>query len=135
MSASITVTYATSPSDTPYYAYALTATVDAAQELPREIFVFQRGAAPAPVAGAEAADAFVCIADPVDLEELPVRAPDIDQEIPYFRTHTVTLLFRSPDERQETMADIQDDIAALIDTINACAAVSETVTVTYPEAQ
>ena len=134
MSASITATYDYSPSDKPYFGYALKVTVTAASGLPPEIFVYQRGAAPAPIAGAEVTDTFICIADPLDLEEIPVGTPDLKAEIPYYRTTTVTLYTRDADTRAELARDIKSDIAGLVDALNNMVTVETTETVTYPEA-
>lgn len=131
MSYSLNVSYKLSSSDQKYYGFALTATVTAATGLPAEIFMFQRGAAPAPAAGEQPRDQFVGVADPVDLEQLPPSAPDLANEIPYYREAEVTLYFRSADERQETLADIKADIAGLIESLTAMDTVSVTETETY----
>lgn len=87
-------------------------------DMPAEIFVYQHGTAPASGLGEEPRDVFFQIADPLDLEDLPVDAPYLEDEIPYYRTSSVDLLFRSPIAREETEQLIKDAIARLVDTLN-----------------
>ena len=47
-------------------------------------------------------DEFVCVADELDEDEIPVGAPDMERNIPYYRTDTVELLFRNSDLMYET---------------------------------
>lgn len=132
MSASLTVQYDQSSSKANMFGYVLKVTVTNAVDMPAEIFIFQRGAAPAPMAGAKAQDQFVCIADPVDLDEIPVLAPDIAAEIPYYRLASVTLAFRTPEDRQEVLDDIASDIERLTDSVNLMAVLDDSEVVTYP---
>ena len=132
MSATLAVTYARSPNLTTLFGYAVRVSVTNATGMPAEIFVFQRGAAPAPGAGEQPQDVFKCVADPLDLEEIPVDAPDLLNEIPYYRKSEVTLGFRNADDRQSTIDDIASDIDGLVRAINAMTDLSETTTVTYP---
>lgn len=132
MSTSLSVQYDQSSSKANLFGYTLKVTVANAVGMPAEIFVFQRGAAPAPTAGATAQDQFVCIADPVDLDEIPALAPDIAAEIPYYRLSSVTLGFRSVEDRAETMADIAADILKLVESMNVMATVATSATAIYP---
>jgi len=101
--------------------YDLRVVVDSATEMVEEIFVFQRGASPAPTAGAEPTDKFVCVADPVDLQEYPVNTPNLDAEIPYYRLKEVTFSFRSMDILAATKVGIEEDLQKLVDSLNAVA--------------
>lgn len=131
MSASINVRYEQSTSQNGLYGYALRVVVTNAVGMPAEIFMFQRGADPAPGAGEQPQDRFVCIADPVDLDEVPPLAPDLKNEIPYYRKSEVTLGFRCVSDRQEVLDDIAGDIATLVVSINKMAELTDTTEVTY----
>ena len=132
MSASATVEYELSTPRQVLFGYALRVRVTEASGMPKEIFTFQRGGPPAPVEGAEPLDVFTCIADPVDLHEVPALAPDLANEMPYYRLAEVTLCFRTMEERDSTKADIAADIQLLVRSINAMAVYTDTETVTYP---
>lgn len=119
MSAAITVQYHKSLQLTTLYGYSLRVVVTNSVDMPTEIFIYQRGAAPAPAAGETVRDTFVAIADPLDLQEIPVDAPDLTEEIPYYRTSEVTLSFRSIIELNETMALIKADIELLVRSLQA----------------
>jgi hypothetical protein len=47
-------------------------------------------------------DEFICVADELDEDEIPVDAPDMDRNVPYYRVDSVELLFRNPDMMYET---------------------------------
>lgn len=102
--------------------------------MPSEVFVFQRGAAPAPAAGETVRDFFVCIADPVDLEEIPATAPNLSQEIPYYRLNRVQLAFRTIDDLNECKGQIQQDLSDLTKTVNELPVLSAQETQTYGSA-
>ena len=87
-------------------AYALHVVVTEAVDMPKEVFVFQRKTT--------GVDTFVSIADPADLQEMPVGAPDLANEMPYFRVAKVDLIFRSVAEREDTEAGIKEDIDHLV---------------------
>jgi len=90
-----------------------------ATDMPTEIFVFQRGVAPARSGQVtEPTDAFKSVADPVDLEEYPPDAPDLQNEIPFYRLSEVTLRFRSQIELEETWGYIAEDIQGLVTALN-----------------
>ena len=118
--ANITIRKAVAPFEpTPVQSYDMVLEVLSATGMPREIFVFQRGIAP-PYAGAEPpTDPFVCIADPVDLEDFPPDAPNMEAWNPFYRTDKVTLRFRSVADLEETWEYIQQDVTGLVDCLNA----------------
>ena len=118
MAISITVRYYKSEIVPPMQAYDLKAEVTAATDMPKEIFVFQR-----PPSNNPEDDAFVCIADPVDLEEFPVNTPDLLNEMPYYRKATVELKFRDMTTLDETLELIKKDIEALLVALKASASV------------
>ena len=132
MSAALTVQYDRSPNQPGLFGYSLKVTVTNAVDMPAEIFMFQRGAAPAPTAGEPPRDKFICVADPVDLHETPALAPDLDNEIPYYRLATVTLGFRSADDREELVTLLEGDINGLVTSLRLMETAGESVQVTYP---
>ena len=103
----------------------LRATVLSAVDMPSKIFVTQSAASP------NGADQFICLADPVDLEEFPEDAPDMDAEIPYYRVNTITLAFRSVDDLLETKTMLKADIEKLVASVNAAVNLREDEVVTY----
>lgn len=122
MAVSIKVQYSRSPIDVvpPPQSYDLNVKVLEATDMPKEIFVLQRGLAvpntpPAPNIPAE--DTFICLADPVDLEEFPVGAPNLAREMPYFRVAEITLRFRAMEILEETLELLDDDIGQLVDAL------------------
>ena len=66
----------------------------------------------------EPVDRFRSIADPVDLEQYPEDAPDLANDIPFYRAASVELLFRNMTDLQDTWTDIQEDVQGLIDALN-----------------
>lgn len=131
MSASLTIQYHQSVEHKSLFSYALKVVVTNAVDMPTEVFVFRRGAAPAPSAGETVQDSFVCIADPVDLEEVPANVPDLANEMPYYRLNEVTLAFRSLEELNETKELIAADLNLLVTSVQAMASFTLTETVTY----
>ena len=105
--------------------FDLIVTITSATDMPEEVFIFQRGVAPAASVDEAPTDTFVCIADPVDLEEFPVNSPDLLNEIPYYRMSTVTLRYRSMSELEEARDMIAADLDALVKSLK----VSNTLTI------
>ena len=103
-----------------YQSYLMRVEVIAAEEVSDKIFIMQRSLSPAtqdePLP--DPIDRFSSIASPVDLEQSPEDAPDLEHEIPFYRTKSVDLLFRSLMELQDTWTDIQEDVRGLIDALN-----------------
>ena len=128
MAASIVVKYYRNVITAGIQSYDLRVVVDSAVDMPKEIFILQHGVA-AP--GNPAQDQFVCLADPVDLEEVPVGAPDLANEMPYFRMSEVTLRFRDMPDLEDTKTLIDEDIQRLVNALNAAANVELTETKTY----
>lgn len=91
--------------------YDLRVVVESATDMPEEIFVLQRTV---PQPGGTAEDRFICLADPVDLEEYPVGSPDPGNEMPYLRVKEVTLRFRSMDLLDEAKTLMDQDIQQLV---------------------
>lgn len=136
MAVSIKVQYSTSPiSAIPRpQSYDLKVLVLEATDMPKEIFILQRGLAipnTPPAAPSVPEDSFICIADPVDLEEYPAGAPSIGREMPYFRVADITLRFRSPVILDETLELIKADIANLVDSLKMAAVLTVVDEVTY----
>ena len=97
--------------------YTLKIRVTEAEEMSPAVFIFQR-LKPNPD-GTRDADRFVCVADAVDMEEVPELGPDFLNEMPYYRTDTVELVFRNAIDRDSTETDIKNDITALVQSLDA----------------
>ena len=131
MSATLTVEYHKSSEQKSLFGFALRVVVTNAVDMPAEVFIFQRGATPAPAIGETVRDGFVAITDPVDLEELPAGAPDLANEIPYYRLAEVTLAFRSMRDLEDTRQLIANDLQMLVHSLQAMDTFELTDTVTY----
>ena len=70
------------------------------------VFVYQRAARGAPMEDGSPRDEFVCVADELDEDEIPVGEPDMERNVPYYRDDCVELLFRNPDMMYETARSI-----------------------------
>ena len=66
------------------------------------VFVYQRSTKGAPMEDGSPRDEFVCVADELDEDEIPVGEPDMERNVPYYRVDSVELLFRNPDMMYET---------------------------------
>lgn len=75
------------------------------------VFVYRRATAGAPMEDGSPRDEFVCVADELDEDEIPVDEPDMERNVPYYRTDAVELLFRSADQMHETAASILGSLA------------------------
>lgn len=100
-------------------AYVMVVSVENAIDIDEEIFVFQRSL-PTVQANAvsEPTDFFISVADPVDLEDYPINAPELEVQMPYFRVSSVTLKFRSMVALDQTWDYIKEDVAGLVKSIN-----------------
>ena len=119
MAISIDVRYYVSEKQDNMLCYLLRCVVESATGMSKDIFIFQRNVAPAESANAQPTDQFVCLADPVDLEEIPPLVPNLQDEMPYYRSDTVDLLFRDMVTLQETQTLIAQDIQLLVDSLKA----------------
>lgn len=118
--ASITIRKAVAPFEyMPVQSYDMVLEVIIASGMPKEIFVFQHGIAPPYAGGEPPTDYFVSIADPVDLEDFPADAPNMEAWNPFYRTDKVTLRFRSTVDLEETWEFIKQDVQGLVDRLNA----------------
>lgn len=70
------------------------------------VFVYRRATKGAPMEDGSPRDEFVCVADELDEDEIPVGEPDMERNVPYYRTDSVELLFRNPDLMYETARDL-----------------------------
>lgn len=121
---SITVRKTISPITENMQSFDMTLEITSASDMPMEVFVFKRGLpvlAPPPSAAPATPypDIFISIADPVDLEEYPVGAPDMANSDPYFRLKIVTLRFRSLVELNRTWVYINEDLQGLVNSLKA----------------
>ena len=104
--ANLKVKYETSDVDDVLMAYSLVMTVTEATDITDKIFVFHQDT--------EEATSFSHIASPLDIHEFPEDAPDIINNMPYFRLSTASLLFRSLGDLVETKKMISADISCLV---------------------
>lgn len=84
--------------------------VISAKKCSPNIFVYQRSTRGAPMEDGSPRDEFVCVADELDEDEIPVNKPDMARNVPYYRVDSVELLFRNPDLMYETARAIMTSI-------------------------
>lgn len=135
MAASVTLKMTKTPDEpADYQSYGMIVEVVEAVDISEKIFVIQAGipASPTPPGSPlpEPVDRFISVADPVDLEEYPVDAPDLANEIPYYRVKQIELQFRSLPELEETWEFLQQDVSGLLRAINTNLADPQTEFVT-----
>lgn len=108
----ITVSYeSATPEHYPsVYAHALKVEVVSAIGYPDHIFVFQRSK---PDSNGDCVDEFIQIAAPLEIEEVPEDAPDLQNGMPYYRAKSVTLYFRTIEDLELAKAKIDEDIGML----------------------
>ena len=131
MAITIDVRYSVNEKQEGLFSYDLKVEVLAATDMPEEIFIFQRCVEPAESVNTQPTDQFVCLADPVDLQEVPVNVPDPANEMPYYRTKEVLLRFRDMTTLTETKDLIAQDVQLLVDSLKAAATLTATEDVTY----
>jgi len=130
MAVSLTVKYYTNEIVPNLQSYDLKVEVVSATDMPTKIFVMQHGV-PSDAFPNDPIDRFVCIADPVDLEEFPEDVPDLAHEMPYFRVSVITLRFRSPEILEEVKDLIAVDLQQLVDSLKAAESLNLTEEETY----
>jgi len=102
-----------------YMGYAMIVETSNAQDMPEEVFVIQRGIAPAKSqVQSDPTDLFIKVAAPVDLEEYPPSPTELTEDIPFYRVASVELWFRTEADRDECWELIQDDVAGLLNFLN-----------------
>ena len=131
MAISIDIRYYVSQKQEGLFSYDLRVVAVNAVDMPKEIFIFQRNVAPAESANDQPTDQFVCLADPVDMQEVPVNAPDLANEMPYYRSAEVLLRFRDMTTLGETKDLIDQDIQILVDSLKAAASMDVMEEKTY----
>ena len=94
--------------------YRLVIQASDAFNVSENVFLYQRGEID-PETGLRT-DNFVAICSPVDLEEYPSLEPGETDR--HFRLSGVDLLFRSPEDANDTWEDIYNDVDELIETLN-----------------
>lgn len=77
------------------------------------VFVYQRATIGAPMEDGSPRDEFVCVADELDEDEIPVNEPDMARNVPYYRVDTVELLFRNPDLMYESARALLSSLRGL----------------------
>ena len=141
MAPSIKLRYERSPVTAGLQAYGLKITALESTDMPKEIFIMRRDVVPFneinvtpdphPENPGIASDTFICLADPVDLEEIPVDVPDINNEMPYYRVAKVEFWFRTSILLEETYDLIAADVTKLVESLVALSALETTSEVTY----
>jgi len=102
-----------------YMGYAMIIEVTNAVDVAKEIFVIQKGVAPARSGEEpEATDQFIKVASPVDLEEYPPSPNEVREDLPFYRVLEVELWFRTVEERDDTWVLIQEDVSGLLNFLN-----------------
>lgn len=129
MSLTLTRETVTSTSLDNQHAWVLKITaVSTTAGLPSEIFVFQAASNDDPYNG----DSFQCVASVSQIEELtltPVTAGD--NQIPFYRSATVELIFRHPTEVTYYWEEIQKDAKELFLNFNAMLELDSSEAVTF----
>lgn len=103
--------------------YLATITVDSAQCVPFEIFVFQR--VPGTLGGLGLHDEFSHVASPADIEEYAVGKPEDDSS--FYRSKSITLVFGSLKLLKQSLRDLKSDVNLLIETIRQTQDMAECV--------
>lgn len=76
------------------------------------VFVYRRAVRGAPMEDGSPRDEFMCVADALDEDEIPVKEPDMERNVPYYRDDELELLFRNPDMMYETARSILSSVGA-----------------------
>ena len=96
----VKVTY-TPRTGKPVGLYRLKMEVQSAEGCSSKVFIYQRATVGAPMEDGSPRDEFIGVADELDEYEIPVDVPDMTNNIPYYRTDSVELLFRNSDQMYE----------------------------------
>lgn len=134
MAISIRIRYTKEEQQNRLYSYGLLVEALSATDMPDKIFVVRRGVPSATdpeVDEPAELDQFQFIASPVELDQYPADAPNTLNAVPYYRVNAVRFSFRSWEELEETLGMIKGDIAKLVRSMKAEAAVAAVEEVTY----
>jgi hypothetical protein len=134
MAIAITVRYTHEEKQHGLFSYGLLVEVLSATDMTDKIFVIQRGVASATdteVNDPGELDTFQWIASPLELDQYPEGAPDLQNQIPYYRTNSVRFSFRSMDELVDTLALIKSDIEKLVGSLKAELALESVEEIVY----
>lgn len=112
--------------------YRVRITASDAENMPNEIFVFQKTLVNA--ATEETQDEFVCVAGPFDITSYPVGSPADDQTPPYFRLAEFDVLLPSSSLAVEFIADVQAQVNALINALRSLDRLLEGAAIWCPSA-
>lgn len=85
----------------PYGLYTLRISAHYYDDTPAKVFVYHAHAKKAPADSEYPKDEFMCVADALDMDEIPPDSPDIEAGVPYYRTDSVELCFRNSDMMYE----------------------------------
>jgi hypothetical protein len=93
------------------YAYSLKVEIIKAIGYPSHLFVFQRS--PSNNEG-DSVDTFIQIASPLEVDEVPENAPDLQNNMPYYRADNVVLWFRNMEDLELGKTKIKNDLQTLV---------------------
>lgn len=120
------------------YAYSLHISVeacddDSAESSDPNVFVFRRSVPtfnPNGPTDGVVDDVFFNVATPVDMYDIPVKRPDVEHGMPYYRDSELDLWFRNLEDLDRAKEEVTSDIASLCGLCNnfsSGAGVEETV--------
>ena len=92
------------------YAHSLKVEIVDAEGCSDHLFVFQRSKENEI---GDCVDEFIQIASPLDIEEVPEDAPRLDENMPYYRSKSVTLWFRCLEDLELAKSKIKEDLSTL----------------------
>lgn len=127
--ASITTRVFTSPLDSRLVDRGLKVQIISATDMEKEVFVWQRASTRPD--GSQGKDMFIGVATPSDLDDIPALAPDLANEMPYYRTSEVELWFRNDYDFDKYRKLVQSHIKDLVKKLNMLANLTPSEDVTY----
>jgi len=92
-----------------------------------KIFIWQRDSIPE---SDDFKDIFIGVATPVDIDDIPEDTPNLEGEMPYYRTNVVELWFRNYEDFVFYSERIQNRIGMLLEAVNGLEAYATPITVT-----
>jgi hypothetical protein len=100
-------------------------------DMPSAVFVFHSRFTDVDDARDALGDPFSHVATPADLEDFPEDEPDLENNMPFYRSDTLELDFRSIEVMEGVRDWIRQDLADLAASYNTMADLDETVSETY----
>lgn len=130
MAASLTVKFTRAQlADLSELCWQLTAEVTGAVDMPAKVFIMHRSAEGSTEGNYQ--DQFETVGDRQDLERIPEDTPDLENEMPYYRTDSVSLLFKDALTLVEIENQMRDILQQTVDEFKALPAGNTEETVTF----